>query len=229
MTFDKTSDISWWFFTHASCSCRHHHNSGRSSHINYDVVWRCLACSDIVATFLLHPLSVSDGLQTLTCLWEARAAIVPLSFDRQPHGYCHHLSCSFTMRSIANIFSCILVVHISCLILFCSIPVVHSMASPFYSHPNAIIVTHQSWLRRSSTQSCLFSSLDNNKTRGGDIVIRTIRSTRKTQQVYIGVSLAILLFPSVAYPAMRMCAAVVVAASIFNLIQGNGLIIFKRW
>jgi hypothetical protein len=134
------------------------------------------------------------------------------------------------MRSIANIFSCILVVHISCLILLCSIPVVHSMASPFYSHhPNAIIVTHQSWLR-SSTQSCLFSSLDNNKTRGGDIVIRTIRSTRKTQQVYIiGVSLAILLFPSVAYPAMRMCAAVVVAASIFNLIQGNGLIILKRW
>lgn len=221
MTFDKTSDISWWFFTHASCSCR-------SSHINYDVVWRCLACSDIVATFLLHPLSVSDGLQTLTCLWEARAAIVPLSFDSRTHGYCHHLSCSFTMRSIANIFSCILVVHISCLILFCSIPVVHSMASPFYSHPNAIIVTHQSWLR-SSTQSCLFSSLDNNKTRGGDIVIRTIRSTRKTQQVYIGVSLAILLFPSVAYPAMRMCAAAVVAASIFNLIQGNGLIILERW
>jgi|Transcript_130 hypothetical protein len=133
------------------------------------------------------------------------------------------------MRSIA-IFSCILVVD-SFLILLCSIPVVHSMASPLYnSHQNAI-VTPWSWRLRPTQQQescCLFSSLDN-KTRGGDIVIRT-RSTRKTtQQVYIGVSLAILLFPSVAYPAMRMCAAVVVAASIFNLIQGNGLIILKRW
>jgi hypothetical protein len=192
-----------------------------------------MLCDAALLVVILSPLSsfILWVFQTVYKRWlvfEKRAPWSFRSLSTDTDTACHHLSCSFTMRSIANIFSCILVVHISCLILLCSIPVVHSMASPFYSHPNALIVTHQSWLR-SSTQSCLFSSLDNNKTRGGDIVIRTIRSTRKTQQVYIGVSLAILLFPSVAYPAMRMCAAAVVAASIFNLIQGNGLIIFKRW
>jgi hypothetical protein len=98
-------------------------------------------------------------------------------------------------------------------------PAANAMVPQSFIYRNALSPTT---LRDSSMHPCLFTS----KTRGGDIIIR-MRSSQKTQQVYIGISLAILLLPSVAYPVMQIGAAVV-AASILNLIQGNGLVIIKR-
>lgn len=116
-----------------------------------------------------------------------------------------------------------LVVHMYVCLLMVSTSTLASAMAPQSLHHRVTMAP----TRRETPQSCTFSSINNIRggKRGEEIVVYKLDPWYQIQQKYIGLSLAVLLFPSITWRVIQIASTVAVVATIINAIEGNGLVI----